>query len=66
MKVVVNGQAMELPEGTTVEAVVERLGLTTMACAAEVNKNLVPKRERTARILAEGDIVEVVTLVGGG
>lgn len=66
MKIVVNGQARELPEGTSVESLVTELGLAKAACAAEVNKKLVPKRERASVTLREGDVVEVVTLVGGG
>jgi thiamine biosynthesis protein ThiS len=32
----------------------------------EVNRSLVPRRERDARELRDGDVVEIVTLVGGG
>lgn len=66
MKIVVNGQAREVPEGTSVESLVAELGLSNAACAAEVNKKLVAKRERASVTLREGDVIEVVTLVGGG
>lgn len=66
MMIVVNGEAKDLPEGLNVQMLVERLGLAKAACAAEVNKKLVPKRERENVTLHDGDIVEVVTLVGGG
>ncbi|MCC6230721.1 MAG: sulfur carrier protein ThiS [Phycisphaerales bacterium] len=66
MKIVVNGQTREVPEGTSVESLVTELGLAKAACAAEVNKKLVPNRERAGMTLREGDVVEVVTLVGGG
>ncbi|MBL8761438.1 MAG: sulfur carrier protein ThiS [Phycisphaerae bacterium] len=66
MKIVVNGESREVAEGTSVEALVAELGLAKAACAAEVNKRLVPKRERANVALREGDVVEVVTLVGGG
>jgi sulfur carrier protein len=66
MQIRVNGEPREVPEGTTVEALIERLGLVTTACAAEVNDRLVPRRLRSATLLAEGDAVELVTLVGGG
>lgn len=63
---VVNGQPMELPEHTTVAQLIERLGLAEAICAAEVDKDLVPRRERGERVLRDGQRVEVVTLVGGG
>jgi len=34
--------------------------------AVEVNEDVVPREEYGATIVAEGDRVEVVTLVGGG
>lgn len=66
MQVVVNGARQEVPEGTTVSELVRKLGLSKHACAAEVNKALVPRREQEGRALADGDVVELVTLVGGG
>jgi thiamine biosynthesis protein ThiS len=57
---------MELPEHTTVADLIARLGLSDAICAAEVDRELVPKREREERVLAAGQRVEVVTLVGGG
>ncbi len=66
MQCVVNGQPMELPEHTTVAELIARLGLSDAICAAEVDRELVPKRERAERVLQGGQRVEVVTLVGGG
>lgn len=62
----VNGEHKELPDQITVEALIELLGLTGSICAAEVDKKIVPKRERSETILKEGQVIEVVTLVGGG
>lgn len=64
MLVTVNGEPVELAEGTTVLALIERLGLSV--CAAEVNRQLVPHKDRAERTLLDGDTVEIVTLVGGG
>lgn len=66
MLCVVNGQPMELPEHTTVADLIALLGLSDAICAAEVDRELVPKRERAERVLRPGERVEVVTLVGGG
>lgn len=66
MKVVVNGETREVAEGTSVRALVEAMTPRGAACAAEVNRELVPRREHEGRVLKEGDNVEIVTLVGGG
>lgn len=66
MKVTVNGQERELPAGTSVRSLIEQMGLARQACAAEVNKELVPRREHESRAIKDGDRVELVSLVGGG
>jgi len=43
-----------------------QMNLSDQLCAVEVNKKLIPFRERDAYQLQEGDDVEIVTLVGGG
>lgn len=66
MTITVNGETRSLPDGATVRALIEALGLGKSACAAEVNRELIPRREHESRRLQEGDKVELVTLVGGG
>lgn len=66
MKITVNGREETLDDGATVRRLIERLNLSTSACAAEVNKQLVPRREHESHTLRDGDIVELVSLVGGG
>ena len=66
MRVAVNGEERELPVGTTVHALLEALSLETVRVAVERNGELCPRPEHATTELAEGDRVEVVTLVGGG
>jgi thiamine biosynthesis protein ThiS len=66
MKVIVNSQALELPDGSSVADLVTHLGLPATRVAVELNRILVRRAEHAAQRLAEGDGVEVVTLVGGG
>lgn len=66
MNLVVNDREREAPEGTTVAGLIELVGLAGSPCAAEVNKELVPKHQHAERALRDGDRVELVTLVGGG
>lgn len=66
MRVIINGEETELPDGLTVRRLVERLGLADKPCAAEVNKSLVPKSRHETTTLRDGDRIELVTLVGGG
>lgn len=66
VNIVVNGEKTQLPDGVSLRALIERLGLGEKACAAEVNQTLVPRKDHETRMLSENDRVEIVTLVGGG
>jgi thiamine biosynthesis protein ThiS len=66
MRITVNGEAREVADDTTLARLITELGLERAACAAEINRALVPKRDHAERRLREGDAVELVTLVGGG
>ncbi len=67
MTLTVNGEQIHLDhDRLTVGALVSLRGLQATACAVEVNRSLVPHRERDSRELRDGDAVEIVTLVGGG
>ncbi|QDU34611.1 sulfur carrier protein ThiS [Poriferisphaera corsica] len=65
MKLIVNGEE-KVTDVTTVRGLVVELGLGEQPVAVEVNKVVVPRREHEAKELNEGDVVELVTLVGGG
>jgi sulfur carrier protein len=66
MKILVNGQPIMLSEKLNLSQLLEQRGLASAACAVEVNRELVPKRQHEMHVLGEGDCVEIVTLVGGG
>jgi sulfur carrier protein len=66
MDVIVNGEARSVPDGLTVRALLDHLGLTEGPVAVEINRAVVPRAEHPARRVAAGDTIEVVHLVGGG
>ncbi len=65
-RIAVNGEAHEMPPGSTVGDLLARLGLDKRRVAVEVNLRVIPKAEHAALTLADGDRVEIVTFVGGG
>jgi sulfur carrier protein len=66
LDVTVNGETREIPPGTTVAQLLERLRLQPRHVAVERNLNLVPRSQHAACVLETGDRLEIVTLVGGG
>jgi sulfur carrier protein len=66
VRIAVNGEEREVPEGTTVAELVRRLGLADAPVAVERNQSVVRRAERETTVLRDGDRLELVTLVGGG
>jgi len=66
VRVRVNGEELRLPKGASVAALLERLRVSLPRVAVERNREILPKKEYAATVLAEGDVFEVVELVGGG
>jgi sulfur carrier protein len=66
MKINVNGQQQALNDGATIAELLSELGLESRHVAVEVNLEIVPRGKHAEHRLAEGDRLEVVTLVGGG
>ncbi len=70
MKIILNGEPLEIAPGTTVAMLVLRLsgetGRDPRGIAVERNREIVPKSEHAATVLGEGDQIELVQFVGGG
>jgi sulfur carrier protein len=64
--VVVNGQPREFAGPLTVAELLGKLELPGRGVAVEVNLQIVPRSRHAEHQLADGDQLEIVTLVGGG
>jgi sulfur carrier protein len=62
----VNEQAVETTTGITILDLLKQLDIATRHIAVEVNLSIVPFENHGDTILHDGDLLEVVTLVGGG
>jgi sulfur carrier protein len=66
MRATVNGEAVELPEGLTVGMLLQHLGVRAERVAVERNGEVVKQARHGEQKLASGDVLEIVTFVGGG
>ena len=66
MRITLNGEAREVREGMTLDGLLGEIGLKEPMVATEVNLEIVVRAARAGRMLREGDLVEVVSFVGGG
>jgi sulfur carrier protein len=66
MEILVNGEAREIPSGTTLERLLGLLALERRRIAVSVNRSVVPRSDFGVRSVAAGDRVEILEAVGGG
>ena len=65
MMIRINGTDMDLPQMTLAEYLATTT-YNTSRIAVEVNGEIVPKAQYPSAMLKHGDIVEIVSFVGGG
>lgn len=65
MQVIINGEQTVLTDVRTVENLISHLELSGRI-AIEINQQIVPRGEFGARLLADGDVIEIVHAIGGG
>ncbi len=66
IRVVVNGDPVEVVEGASVAELIETLELRRRVAAVEHNGEAVPPSEFGERHLSDGDRLELVRAVSGG
>jgi len=66
MRATVNGEPVELPDGLTVSTLLQHLGVRAERVAVERNGEVVKQARHGEHRLASGDVLEIVTFVGGG
>ena len=66
MKVKINGEAQDIPDGLTVAALLEHLAMPAGRVAVERNLNILPRAEWGSTQVSANDSYEIVHFVGGG
>lgn len=66
MNIIVNGEAREFKDNTTLLNLLNELSLDGKVMAAAVNMNIVKQDSWNIHILKEGDKLELLDFVGGG
>jgi thiamine biosynthesis protein ThiS len=66
MIIKVNGDATEVPEGLTVSAMLQHLGMADGRVAIERNLDILPRARWAETQVQSNDSFEIVHFVGGG
>ncbi len=61
-----NGEPHELPSATSIQKLLEDLGLDAGRVAVEWNRRILRRAELRNAVVSDGDELEIVTFVGGG
>jgi sulfur carrier protein len=62
----VNGEERRCPAGLTLAAMLETLGYQPRLVVVEFNGEILPRDRWSTQAVVESDVLEVVTIVGGG
>ncbi|MCI4399044.1 MAG: sulfur carrier protein ThiS [Campylobacteraceae bacterium] len=66
MTLVLNGESIDIADGTTLSQLITSKGIEEKVMAAAVNMEIVKKEDWKTRVLKEGEKVELLQFVGGG
>jgi sulfur carrier protein len=66
MKIRVNGDIREIPDGLTVTGLLEHLGMANDRVAIERNLDILPRANWQTTTVQPNDSFEIVHFVGGG
>lgn len=62
----VNGEPRSCPAGLTLDQALEALGYRPQLVVVEFNGTILPRSRWSEQPVVESDVLEVVTIVGGG
>ncbi len=66
IQIIVNGDKREVPEGLTVNGLLDFLKVKKAAAVVEYNRTVLKQREHDGITVQAGDELEIVRFVGGG
>ncbi len=66
MRITLNGEPRCVADGLTLAGLLKDVGVVVERVAVEHNRRVVPRNQLAAQPLADGDVIEIVTFVGGG
>ena len=66
MEIQLNGKAYPLDQECNIDDFLSKLSIDKTKVAIELNKSVVPKDKYSETKLANKDVVEIVTFIGGG
>ena len=66
MKITLNGKETAVEDGKTLQALLKDMGIAPELIACELNQAIVRRKDFAGLKISEGDILEIIQMIGGG
>ncbi|HEX3466816.1 MAG TPA: sulfur carrier protein ThiS [Candidatus Elarobacter sp.] len=66
MTILVNGEGRDVADGTTLDSLLDVIGVRRDGTAVALNDDVVPRTRHASTALHEGDRLEIIVAVAGG
>ena len=66
IEIQLNGQIHKFETSLSIEQLLNKLSINKKKVAVDLNKSVVPKQKYSSIKIANQDVVEIVTFIGGG
>ena len=66
IEIQLNGQIHKFETSLSIEQLLNKLSINKKKVAVELNKSVVPKQKYSSIKIANQDVVEILTFIGGG
>jgi|TARA_A200000113_G_scaffold2340_1_gene2560 sulfur carrier protein len=66
MNILLNNKPEMLFDGSTVKKLLENKNIKNKYYAVEINRKIIPKSDHETHVIEDGDVIEIITAIGGG
>ena len=66
MNILLNNKKEKINEGMTVDQLIKVKSINNKYFAVEINEQVVPKSNYHNHVIKDGDVIEIITAIGGG
>lgn len=66
MNILLNNKKEKINEGMTIDQLIKVKNINNKYFAVEINEQVVPKSNYRNHVIKNGDVIEIITAIGGG
>tara|TARA_B100000035_G_scaffold63895_1_gene51842 strand:+ start:51380 stop:51580 length:201 start_codon:yes stop_codon:yes gene_type:complete len=66
MNILLNNNKEEISDGITIDQLIKVKNVNNKYFAVEINEQVIPKSNYHKHVIKDGDVIEIITAIGGG